>query len=134
MADVILCGHIVGIRYTETSAIVSLTERKQGYKKKDGTIVDDELLTYLVYFKAYFRNYISSHFNKGALVKIYATLLPYMKDHDGKTIDGFTLIGKTIDLAPYPSNTLRMEHKMIKDSLLHSVGTPNVDSYMQDDF
>lgn len=134
MADVILCGHIVGIRYSDTSACVSITERRQGYKKKDGTIVNDELITYTVYFKAYFRKFISEHFSSGSLVKVYGVLLPYMKDKEGNTIEGYTIIGKTIDLAPYPSSTLRMEKKRIKESQLHSTGTPNLEEYNQSDF
>lgn len=132
--DILFQGHIIGIRYTDTSVIVTASERKMGYRRKDGVIVDDEILTFRFIFKPYFRKYISEHFSSGMLVKIKGTMLPYAKDHEGNIMDGYSIIGQTIDLAPYPSNNIRMERKRIKESMMASDEQPDLDEYNQPDF
>jgi len=135
MADITLCGHIVGIRYKETCVNVTLVERKLGYKKKDGTKVKDELLTFVVTFKPYFKKYISSFFSTNMLVKIKGFLLPYVKTQENETsTDGFTIIGQTIDIAPYPSTNMVQERKLIKESQNEIVGQPDLEDYNQPDF
>lgn len=134
MADIVFLGHIEGIRYNDTSIIIVATERKKGYKKKDGTIIDDELLSFRFIFKSSFRKYISEHFSSGMLVKIKGVLLPYAKDHQGNIIDGYSIIGQTIDLAPYPSNNIRIEKKRIKESQSASDEIPDLDAFNQPDF
>lgn len=134
MADIVFLGHIEGIRYNDTSIIVVASERKKGYKKKDGTIIDDELLSFRFIFKSSFRKYISEHFSSGMLVKIKGVLFPYAKDHQGNIIDGYSIIGQTIDLAPYPSNNIRIEKKRIKESQSASDETPDLNAFNQPDF
>lgn len=134
MADFTLYGFIEGIRYSDASASVSVSERKLGYKKKDGTYVDEELLTYRVIFKEYFKKYLATNFSEGMLVKVKGTLLPYAKDRDGKSTDGYTMLGQTIDREAYPKSTSRLDHKMVKESVLHGNGTPDLESYRSDDF
>lgn len=134
MADIVFLGHIEGIRYNDTSIIIVASERKKGYKKKDGTIIDDELLSFRFIFKSSFRKYISEHFSSGMLVKIKGVLLPYAKDHQGNIIDGYSIIGQTIDLAPYPSNNIRIEKKRIKESQTASDEIPDLDAFNQPDF
>lgn len=134
MADIQILGVIEGIRYTDTCVIVTASERKSGYKKQDGTIVKEELLSFRVIFKPYFKKYIAEHFSANMLVKIKGTMLPYAKDHEGNTIDGFTLLGQTIDIAAYQTANLRRERRMIKESQEHMEGMPDLDNYNQPDF
>lgn len=132
--DINFLGNIDGIRYTDTAVIVTASERRQGYRKKDGTIVDDELLTFRFLFKPYFKKYIAEHFNSGMLVKIKGYMLPYGKDHEGKVIDGFTVIGQTIDRAAYPNNRMRAEKRMLKESYQNETGSPDLNAYQEEDF
>lgn len=135
MADITLYGHIVGIRYKETCVNVTLVERKLGYKKKDGTKVKDELLTFVVTFKPYFKKYISSFFSANMLVKVKGFLLPYIKTNENEvSSDGFTIIGQTIDIAPYPSTNMVQERKLIKESQNEFTEQPNLHDYNQPDF
>ena len=135
MADITLYGHIVGIRYKETCVNVTLVERKLGYKKKDGTKVKDELLTFVVTFKPYFKKYISSFFSTNMLVKVKGFLLPYIKTNENEiSSDGFTIIGQTIDIAPYPSTNMVQERKLIKESQNEFTEQPNLHDYNQPDF
>lgn len=135
MADITLYGHIVGIRYKETCVNVTLVERKLGYKKKDGTKVKDELLTFVVTFKPYFKKYISSFFSTNMLVKVKGFLLPYIKTNENEvSSDGFTIIGQTIDIAPYPSTNMVQERKLIKESQNDVVAQPDLNDYNQPDF
>lgn len=134
MADVLLLGRIIGVRYTENGAVVTVCETKRGYKKSDGTIVNDELLTWKVVYKAYFKSYIAKHFGENMLVKIKGILLPYEKDGEGNTIKGFTIIGETINKAAYQNANLRVEKAMMKESQEHSLGTPDLAAYEEPDF
>ncbi len=134
MADFSLVGFIEGIRYTETAAAVTVCERRLGYTKKDGTRVMDEIISYRVVFKSYFKKYISSNFTTGMLVKIKGIVLPYAKDASGKTIDGITLLGQTIDRDAYPRSSMRQERKMIKESSDSVEEQPDLDGYMEKDF
>ena len=127
-------GHIDGIRFTETAVIVTASERRQGYKKSNGEIVADDVLTFRFIFKTYFRKYISEHFNKGMLVKIKGFMLPYAKDSQGNIIEGFTLLGQTIDRAAYQTTNIKREKMMQKESQEHSTGAPDLDSYNMEDF
>lgn len=132
--DINFLGHIDGIRFLESSVIVTASEVKKGYKRADGTIVDDEILTFKFLFKAYFKNYISSHFSNNMLVKIKGTMLPYAKDSNGNTKDGFTLIGQTIDIASYQTLSVKREKKMIIESQKNDTEKPNLEEYIKDDF
>lgn len=132
--DVNFLGNIDGVKYTDTAVIVTASETRLGYKKKDGSVVPDELLTFRFIFKPYFRKYIAEHFGAGMLVKIKGCMLPYAKDSDGKPTEGFSLIGQTIDRASYPSNKLRMEKRMLKESYASSTEKPDLDEFEREDF
>lgn len=134
MADFSILGHLEGIRYTDSNVIVTMTERRLGYKKKDGTQVESELITWRIMYRASFRKFIADHFSKGMLVKVKGIILPYAKTHEGEFVDGYTILGQTIDIAAYPSNTMRQEKQRIKDSQLHDVGTPSFKQYNEPDF
>ena len=132
--DVNFLGIIDGVKYTDTAVIVTASESRLGYKKKDGSVIPEELLTFRFIFKPYFKKYIAEHFGAGMLVKIKGCLLPYAKDGEGKTIDGFSVIGQTIDRASYPSNKLRMEKRMIKESYGNSSEQPDLEGFEREDF
>lgn len=132
--DILFTGHIEGIKYAENSVIVTASEIRKGYKKKDGTVVDDEILSYRFIFKPYFKNYVASHFSKGMYVKIKGIMMPYAKTHNGEIIDGYSIIGQTIDVAAYPSKYIKNEKRIIKDSILKSDESPNLDAYNAPDF
>lgn len=133
MADITLFGHISGIRYTTLNVMVSISENRNGYKRKDGTVVSEETSIYKVFFKPYFKKYISEHFDKNMLVKIKGILYPYAKNKDGNYVDGYTIMGQTIDKGTYPKSLLR-ERKLIKDSMSGIEESPNLEDFLQEDF
>ena len=134
MADITLYGHIEGIRYRENSVLVTLSEYRKGYKRSDGVIVDDEVVSYAVVFREYFKKYVAEHFGAHMLVKIKVTMLPYAKDKEGNYCNGYTILGETINVASMPNRVVRSERKMLKDSQSHPPGTPDLCTYTQPDF
>lgn len=132
--DILFVGHIEGIKYADKSAIVTASEIRKGYKRKDGVKIDDELITFKFIFKPYFKNYLAAHFTKGMYVKIKGTMLPYAINHDGEMIDGYSIIGQTIDIAAYPTKYVRSEKRIIKESLAKSDETPDLNAYTFPDF
>lgn len=133
MADVLIVGTIEGIRYFDSHAVVNVSEYKQGYKKKDGEVVDDSIVTWKVYYKPYFKKYLASNFDNGMYVKIKGVIVPYVRDKSGVFSDGYTIFGETINREPYPKN-LRRERRMIKESQEKSSGCPDIENFTKDDF
>lgn len=132
--DIQFTGHIDGIRFTEHAVIVTASEKRLGYKDKSGNKHDDEIITFRFAFKTFFRKYISEHFSSGTLVKIKGWMLPYKKDKSGERTEGYTIVGQTIDLAPYPSNAMRLEKKIIRESQRQSTEQPDFDGFNEEDF
>ena len=130
MADITIYGHILGIRYTASNVIVSVSEFQKGYRKRNGELVNDSVYTYVVGFPPYFKTYIADHFGKGMLVKIKGVVLPFGKEGS----EGYTINGQTINLASYPSNSSIKENKLLKESQSHAVGTPNLSEFEKEDF
>ena len=133
MADVTLYGHIDGIRYKEKSIFVTISEYRCGFTRRDGERVPDELLTFRVVFLANSRKYISTYFSAGNLVRVYGSLLPYVKKQDGGFAEGYTILGKYMELATYPKRSAGMERKLLKESVERPCGVPDVDSYLEED-
>ena len=134
MADINILGHIDGIRYTDTCVYVTLSETRLGYKRADGVKVDNDVLTWCVVYKPYFKKYIASHFASGMLVRVKGIALPYVRHKDGGIEEGYTVIGQTIDLAAYPNAHIRREKKMIEASMASPIGEPNVEAFEAPDF
>lgn len=134
MADITLYGHIEGIRYNTKSVLVVLSEYRCGFVRRNGERVSEELLTFRVVFNANSRSYISSYFSVGNLVKVRGSLLPYVKRKDGTFGEGYTILGQLLELAAYPKRSAGMERRMLKESVAHPCGEPDVDSFMDDDF
>lgn len=133
MAAFQLIGFINTIKYLPDALLVYVDEYKRGYKKQDGTIVSEKYMTWKIIFKSYFRKYVSAHFGDGMLVEIKGDILPYAIEKD-KLIEGYSVIGQTINMASYPKSTVKREIKMIKDSQSSTDEIPDLESYIEPDF
>ena len=133
MADCTVIGYINNIKYLQDSCLVFLDEFRKGFRKKDGTIVDDKYLSWKCIFKPYFKKYINEQFNQGMLVQVKGEIMPYAieKEH---LVDGYSVIGQTINVASYPRASVKQEAKMIKDSQMHASETPDLEGFNAPDF
>ena len=59
--------------------------------------------------------------------------MPYAIDHE-KVVDGYSVIGQTINLASFPKSMIKQEAKMIKESLENTKEMPNLQEHMIPDF
>lgn len=133
MADFQVVGIINSIRYLQEGCIVFVDEIKAGYMRKNGTKVDDRVLQWKCLFTPYFKKYINDHFANDMLVLIKGEITPFAISHD-EVVDGYSILGQYITRASYPKYSIRREVKMVKDSTMHDIGTPNVKDYMKEDF
>ena len=133
MADFTVIGYINNIKYLQDSCLVFIDEFRKGFRKKDGTIVDDKYLFWKCIFKTYFKKYINEQFNQGMLVQVKGEIMPYAieKEH---LVDGYSVIGQTINVASYPRASVKQEAKMIKDSQMHASETPDLEGFNAPDF
>ena len=133
MADFTVIGYINNIKYLQDSCLVFIDEFRKGFRKKDGTIVDDKYLSWKCIFKTYFKKYINEQFNQGMLVQVKGEIMPYAieKEH---LVDGYSVIGQTINVASYPRASVKQEAKMIKDSQMHASETPDLEGFNAPDF
>ena len=133
MASFYVVGFFESVKVLPDSCILFLSEYKKGYRKSDGTIVDDKYVSWKIIYKGYFIKYITSHFSKGMLVEVKGEVLPYAIEH-GQAVEGVSVIGQTCNVYSYPRYSAKIEKKMIKDSQLASDEKPDLESYMQSDF
>ena len=134
MASFEMNGFVSQIKYLPNqSVVVYLDEYHQGYKTSGGVKVDEKYLSYKTIWKPYFAKYINEHFNRGMYVNVKGEMLPFAKEKD-TIVDGYTILGQTINMASFPKASLRRELKMKKESELHSIGVPDVDGYLDSDF
>lgn len=133
MASFECIGFINNVKYLPDSVLVFIDEFRKGYRKSDGTVVDDRYITWKVVYKPYFKKYINGHFNNGMLVKVKGEVLPYVVEH-GQVLDGYSVIGETINLFSYPRASAKMEQRMLKDSLDYDGDKPDLDEYNRPDF
>ena len=133
MASFQLTGFINTIKYLPDAILVYVDEYKRGYKKQDGTIVDDKYLSWKCIFKQGFAKYINKHFGDGMLVEVKGEIMPYAIEKD-KLIDGYSVIAQTINVASYPKSAIKREIKMIKDSQSNADETPDLESFITPDF
>ena len=133
MADFTVIGYINNIKYLQDSCLVFIDEFRKGFRKKDGTIVDDKYLSWKCIFKTYFKKYINEQFNQGMLVQVKGEIMPYAieKEH---LVDGYSVIGQTINVARYKRASVKQEAKMIKDSQMHASETPDLEGFNAPDF
>lgn len=123
------------IRYlpNQGGCFVFVSEFKKGYKKANGEIVDDKYMSWKVIFKQGLVNYINNHFNNGMLVEIKGDVLPYAIEKD-ELVQGYSVIGQTMNLFSFPRSSVRQEQKMIKESQLHATSVPDMDEHNKPDF
>lgn len=133
MASFYVVGFLESVKILPDSCILFLSEYKKGYKKSDGTIVNDRYVSWKIIYKGYFTKYITSHFGKGMLVEVKGEVLPYAIEH-GQAVEGVSVIGQTCNLYSYPRYNAKQEVKMIKESQLASEEHPDLESYNQPDF
>lgn len=128
MADFTVTGFINTVKYLPGAALVFIDEFKRGYKKSNGETVDDKYLSWKCLFKPYFKKYINEHFSNGMLVQVKGEILPYAIQNQN-IVDGYSVLGQTINLASFPRASVKQENKMIKESQMHDTATPNLDEY-----
>lgn len=133
MASFEVTGFINTIKYLPDHCLVFIDEFKKGYKKKDGSRIDDRYITWKCIFKPYFKGYIVNHFNNGMLVQVKGEVMPYAIDHE-KVVEGCSVIGQTINIASFPKSMIKQEAKMIKESLENTKEMPNLQEHMRPDF
>jgi len=133
MADFTVTGFINTVKYLPGAALVFIDEFKRGYKKSNGETVDDKYLSWKCLFKPYFKKYINEHFSNGMLVQVKGEILPYAIQNQN-IVDGYSVLGQTINLASFPRASVKQENKMIKESQMHDTATPNLDEYNKPDF
>lgn len=126
-------GFVDAVKILPDACILFLSEYKKGYKKLDGTIVDDKYHAWKIIFKGYFTKYLTMHFGKGMLVEVKGDIVPYAIEH-GQITEGYSIIGQTCNLFSYPRYSIRQEQKMIKESLGNANEQPDLESFNQPDF
>ena len=126
-------GFVDAIKVLPDSCILFLSEYKKGYKKSDGTTIEDKYHSWKVIFKGYFIKYLTAHFNKGMLVEVKGDIVPYAIEH-GQITEGYSIIGQTCNMYSYPRYTVKQENKMIKDSMDSTYEQPDLESFNQPDF
>lgn len=135
MANVSIVGIIESIKYLPNSGgcFVFLSEYKKGYKKSDGTRVDDKYMSWKVIYKQGLVSYINNHFSNGMVVEVKGEVLPYAIEN-GETVDGYSVIGQTMNVFSVPRLYQRQEARLQKETQMHSSGKPDLESYNQPDF
>lgn len=126
-------GFLNTIKYLPDACIVYVDDFKKGFKKPNGEIVDDKYFSWKIIFKGYFKKYINEHFSNGMLVEIDAEMYPYAIQN-GKLVDGYSCLGKSIDISSYPRSGVKQEMKMIKESQENSTDIPNLQEFNAPDF
>ena len=133
MAAFSVIGFVDTIKILPDSCILFLSEYKKGYKKADGTVVEDKYHSWKVIFKGYFIKYLTTHFGKWMLVEVKGEIVPYVIEH-GQITDGYSVIGQTCNVFSYPRYSVKQEQKMIKESMDNTNELPDLESFNQPDF
>lgn len=135
MASFSVIGFIESIKYlpNKGGCLVFVTEFKKGYRKSDGEVVDDKYLSWKCIYKQGLVKYINNHFNRGMLVEIKGEVLPYSIEHE-KIVDGYSVIGQTLNMYSFPRSSARSEEKMIKESQNTFDEKPDLEGFNKDDF
>lgn len=126
-------GFVDAVKILPDSCILFLSEYKKGYKRSDGTVVEDKYHSWKVIFKGYFIKYLTTHFGKGMLVEVKGDIVPYAIEH-GQVVEGFSIMGQTCNMYSYPRYAVKQENKMIKESMDNTYEQPDLESFNQPDF
>lgn len=135
MASFLVNGIIKNIKFlpNDGGCTVTVHEFKRGYRKKNGEVVVDKWHEWKIIYRQGLVPYISEHFNKGMCVEIKGEIYPYAIS-DGHSVDGYSALGQTMNVASLPKPFYHAEQKMIKESQANSSGTPNLEAYREEDF
>lgn len=135
MASFQVVGYIDTIKYipNQGGCFVFVSEYKRGFRRKDGTKVEDKYLSWKCIFKQGLVKYINEHFGNGMLVEVKGEVLPYSVEQQ-KMVDGYSVIGQCINMASYPKATVKKELRMMKESQEMSDEKPNIEAYNEPDF
>lgn len=135
MASFLVVGYIENIKYLPNGGgcLVFVTEFKKGYRKSDGSSVPDRFLSWKCIFKQGLVKYVNEHFNRGMLVEVKGEVVPYAVVK-GVAVDGYSVIGQTLNLFSYPRFAEKVEAKMVKESMASMDETPDVDEFFKPDF
>lgn len=135
MASVNIIGIIESVKFIPNGGgcFVFLSEYRKGYRKSDGTRVEDKYLSWKVIYKQGLVSYINNHFSNGMVVEVKGEVLPYAIEN-GETVDGYSVIGQTMNVFSVPRLYQRQEARLQKETQMHSSGKPDLESYNQPDF
>lgn len=133
MANWQCVGFVDAVKILPDACILFLSEYKKGYKRSDGTVVEDKYHSWKVIFKGYFIKYLTTHFGKGMLVEVKGDIAPYAIEH-GQITEGYSIIGQTCNMYSYPRYAVKQENKMIKESMDNTYEQPDLESFNQPDF
>lgn len=133
MAAINIIGIIDNVCFLQDAVLLFVSEFRKGYRKSNGTVIEDKSVQWKVIYKPYFKKFISEHFNTGMLVEVKGDILPYAIEHE-KIIEGYSVIGQTINLHSYPRPRARQEARMIRESQNTTNETPNLEDYNTPDF
>jgi hypothetical protein len=126
-------GFVDAVKILPDACILFLSEYKKGYKRSDGTVVEDKYHSWKVIFKGYFIKYLTTHFGKGMLVEVKGDIVPYAIER-GQVVEGFSIMGQTCNMFSYPRYSVKQEQRMIKESMDNTDEHPDLESYNQPDF
>ena len=135
MASITIIGSINKVHFLPNGngCMLFLTEFKKGYKRNNGERVDDKFIQWKCVCKQGLVNYINNHFSEGMVVEVKGEVFPYAIEHE-QIVEGTTVILQTLNMFSIPKTYMRAEQQMLKDSQLHSSGSPNLEEYNSPDF
>lgn len=134
MADIQILGFLRNVKYLPDGCLVFIDEYKTGYRRSDGSEVAERFISWRCIFANYFKQFVSKHFGNGMLVQVKGEVLPYAVEH-GNVVDGYSVMGQTINRASYPKSGARAEMQMRKESQgVEGVGVPDLEGFSKPDF
>lgn len=135
MADIQILGHITSIQFKQECILLWVDEYKKGYRKQDGTKVDDKVISWKCIFSGNEkkRNYINKFFSRGMLVQVKGEVMPYAIEQ-GQMVDGYSVFIQALNLAAYPRQMLKQEKKLVQETMMHTDEMPDLDRYNERDF
>lgn len=138
MADVSLFGIVDDVRVDGNVIRMVLLERRAGYKRKDGVVVEDEVVRFEVMFKSFMRNYVLNCFPVGSLVRVKGVFLPYKRCVvDGADVvrGGYTIFGQTLDAACVPYKDMKRDVGLLRSGRGSKMdAVDGLEDFRSDDF
>lgn len=135
MAAFQVIGVIERISYlpNQGGSVVYVSEYRRGYKRKDGVRVEDKVDQWKIIFRPSMTKFISDHFSGGMTVEVKGDARPFAVEHD-QIVEGYSVIGQTINLFSYPKPAERLERRAKFESQQTSSGMPDLSVINEPDF